>query len=62
MHAALRTLEGPLQLEGKGDWTNGKAPSFLATARVPAQLQEQLAPLFRVIAVERGAGTFELRL
>jgi len=62
MHAALRTLEGPLQLEGKGDWTNGAAPSFLATARVPAQLQEQLAPLFRVIAVERGAGTFELRL
>jgi general secretion pathway protein N len=62
MHAALRTLEGPLQLEGKGTWSNGDAPSFLATARIPAQHQEQLAPLFRLIALERGTGTFELQL
>jgi hypothetical protein len=62
LHAALRTLEGPLQLEGKGAWSNGEAPSFLGTARVPAQLDEQLSPLFRLIALERGAGTFELRL
>jgi len=62
VHAALSTLEGPLQLEGKGTWSNGAAPSFLVTARVPAQHQEQLAPLFRLIAVERGAGTFELQL
>ena len=62
VHAALSTLEGPLQLEGKGSWSNGAAPSFLATARVPAQHQEQLAPLLRLIAVERGAGTFELQL
>lgn len=62
VHAVLRTLEGPLQLEGKGAWSNGEAPSFLATARVPAQHQEQLSPLFRAIAVERGAGTFELQL
>jgi len=60
VHAALRTLEGPLQLEGKGTWSNGAAPSFLVTARVPAQHQEQLAPLLRLIAVERGAGNFEL--
>jgi general secretion pathway protein N len=60
--AILRTLEGPLQLEGKGAWSNGEKPSFLATARVPAQHQEQLAPLFRFIAVERGAGTFEMHL
>ena len=62
LHAALSTLEGPLQLEGKGTWSNGAAPRFAATARVPAQQQEQLAPLFRLIAVERGAGTFELQL
>jgi len=62
MQANLRTLEGPLQLEGKGTWSNGDAPSFLATARVPAQHQEHLSPLFRLIALERGAGTFELQL
>ncbi|MEX2239373.1 MAG: type II secretion system protein N [Burkholderiales bacterium] len=60
VHAALRTLEGPLQLEGKGTWTNGAPPSFLVTARVPAQHREQLAPLLGLIAVERGAGRFEL--
>ena len=60
VHAALRTLEGPLQLEGKGTWSNGAAPSFLITARVPAQHREQLAPLLGLIAVQRGAGRFEV--
>lgn len=60
VQAVLSTLEGPLQLEGKATWSNGAPPSFLATARVPAQQQELLSPLFRLIAVERGAGTFEL--
>lgn len=60
MHAELRTLEGPLQLEGKGTWSNGNPPSFFITARVAAPQQEQLAPLLRLIAVERSAGTFEL--
>jgi general secretion pathway protein N len=62
MQADLRTLEGPLVLEGNGKWISGEAPSFLATARVPAQQREQLSPLFRLIAVERFADTFELRL
>ncbi|OGA70070.1 MAG: hypothetical protein A3G81_26205 [Betaproteobacteria bacterium RIFCSPLOWO2_12_FULL_65_14] len=62
LHAALRTLQGPLQLEGNGTWSNGAPPSFLATARVPAQHQDELAPLLRLIAVERGAGIFELQL
>ena len=60
VHAALRTLEGPLQLDGEGTWTNGAPPSFLVAARVPAQHREQLAPLLRLIAVERGAGSFEI--
>ena len=60
LHAALSTLEGPLQLDGKGTWTNGAPPSFVVAARVPAQHEEQLAPLLRLIAVERGAGNFEL--
>jgi general secretion pathway protein N len=61
VQAVLSTLEGPLQLDGNGAWSNGAPPRFLATARVPAQHQEQLSPLLRLIAVERGAGTFELR-
>jgi general secretion pathway protein N len=61
VHAELRTLAGPLQLDGKGSWANGAAPNFRATARIPAQHQEQLAPLFRLIAIERGAGIFELQ-
>ena len=60
VHAALTTLEGPLHLEGKGTWSNGAPPNYLATARVPAQHREQLSPLLRLIAVERGAGSFEL--
>jgi general secretion pathway protein N len=60
LHAALRTLEGPLQLEGKGTWSDGAAPSYLAVARVPLEQQEQLSPLLRLVAVERSAGSFEL--
>jgi len=62
VHAFLRTIEGPLQLEGKGSWTQGDRPAFLAMARVPSQHQAQLAPLLRLIAVERGEGRFELQL
>ena len=61
VHATLRTLEGPLQLDGEGDWSGRGPPRFLATASVPEAQQEQLAPLLRLIAVERGAGSFEVR-
>jgi len=60
LHAALRTLHGPLQLDGEGTWSGAGAPSYLVTALVPAQEQEQLAPLFQLIALQRGAGVFEL--
>jgi len=62
VRATLRTLQGPLQLDGKGSWTRSDSPAFLAIARVPAQHQQQLAPLLRLIAVERGDGSFELQL
>ncbi len=62
VHAFLRTIEGPLQLNGKGSWTRGERPAFLAMAVIPPQHQQQLAPLMRLIAVERGAGRFELQL
>jgi general secretion pathway protein N len=62
VHASLRTLRGPLQLDGSGAWTQGRNPVFHATARVPLQQQQQLAPLLRLIAVERSEGFFELEL
>lgn len=61
VHATLRTLEGPLQIDGEGSWSGRGSPGFLATARVPPPQQEQLVPLLRLIAVERGVGVFELR-
>lgn len=60
LHAVLSTLEGPLRLEGKGTWSASAPPDFLATARVPEEHQDQLSPLLRLIAVERGAGNFEI--
>ena len=62
VRAVLHTLQGPIQLDGKGSWTHGDRPTFLATARVPPQHQLQLAPLLRLIAIERGDGSFELQL
>jgi general secretion pathway protein N len=62
VHAFLRTVAGPLQLDGKGSWTPGDKAAFLATARVPPQHQQQLSPLLRLIAVERSEGSFELQL
>jgi general secretion pathway protein N len=60
--ASLHTVQGPLQLDGSGSWSTGAAPVFLATARVPVPLRQQLAPMMRLIGVERGDGRFDLRL
>ena len=62
VRASLRTLQGPLQLEGQGSWASGSNPVFRGNARVPPQQLEQLAPLLRLIAIERGEGRFELLL
>ena len=62
VRTTLHTLQGPLQLDGQGVWSNGHKPEFLATAHMPPQLQQRLAPFLRLIAVERGDGSFELRL
>ena len=62
LRCTLRTLQGPLEVQGEGSWTHGSKPVFRATARVPLQLEQQLAPLLRLIAVERGEGRFDLEL
>ena len=60
--ASLRTLQGPLQLDGQGSWASGRNPVFQGNARVPPQQMQQLAPLLRMIAIDRGEGRFELQL
>jgi hypothetical protein len=58
----LRTLQGPLQLDGSGSWTNGRNPEFRATVRVPPQYQQQLTSLPRLISLQRDQGSFDLQL
>lgn len=62
VRVSLRTLQGPLQLDGQGSWPAGGRLEFRGTARIPAQHYQQLAPLLRLIAVERGDGSFALQL
>lgn len=62
VHALLRTIKGPLQIDGNGSWESVNKPRFMAIARVPLEYRQQLGSLLRLIAVERGAGTFELQL
>ena len=62
MKASLRTVRGPLQLDGKGSREYGGQPVFHATARDDSEHARQLAPFLRLIAIERGEGNFELQL
>jgi general secretion pathway protein N len=62
VRATLRTLQGPLQLDGQGSWAGGGNPAFLGTARIPPEHLQQLGPLMRMIAVDRGEGNFALQL
>ena len=62
IEVVLRTLEGPLQLDGAATWTTGARPAMSITARVLPQQREQLAPLLQLIAVERGDGSFAVQL
>lgn len=62
VRTTLHTLSGPLQLDGQGAWASGRKPGFLATAHMAPQFRQQLAPFLRLIAVERGDGSFEFRL
>jgi len=61
-HSTLRTIQGPLQLDGKGTWDDGQPSGFLATAHIEAAFQQQLAPFLRLIAVEHTDGSFALQL
>lgn len=60
--ATLRTLDGPLHLDGHGAWRGSSPPALSAMARVDPRYRPQLAPLLQLIAVERGDGDFVLQL
>lgn len=62
VRATLRTLKGPLRLEGGGAWVLGTRPALTATAEVGPRYRAQLAPLLGLIGVEQGAGRYALRL
>lgn len=62
MHVSLRTIRGPLRLDGGASRTDDQPLVLFATARVDAQHQEQLAPFLRLIAIQRSAGIYELQL
>ena len=62
VRATLTTLQGPLQLDGQGSWADGRKPAFLATAHMAPQFRQRLAPFLRLIAVERGDGSFGWQL
>jgi len=61
IRAILETIKGPLQLRGHGSWTHGHVPAFVATAHIPPNFRQQLAPFLRLIAVERSDESFELQ-
>lgn len=61
VQVTLRTRSGPLQLEGAGVW-HGGALALTGTARVATPYRARLVPLLRLVAVERGDGTFALSL
>lgn len=60
--AVLRTLQGPLQIDGKDVVANDGSRMFRATLLVPPPLRAQLVPLLRLIAVERSPGAFEFEV
>jgi general secretion pathway protein N len=62
VNVQLGTLKGPLRLDGKGSWRYGNRPAFLGMARVAPPDLQRLAPLLRLIAIERSEGNFELQL
>jgi hypothetical protein len=51
-----------LQLAGEGAWAQGGRIAFGATVQVPRDHYAQLAPVLRLIAVERARGRFQLSL
>lgn len=62
LRTTLRTLQGPLQLDGGGSWMIGARPALSITARVLPAQRQLLAPLLRLIAVERSDGSFDMPL
>ncbi len=61
-NAVLKTERGILMLDGRGSWNVGGPPAMVITARVQPQYRLVLQPLLRLIALDRGDGSFELNV
>ncbi len=60
--ASLNTARGPLTLEGAGSWRIGEPPTFRGTAVILPEHEPQLAPLLRLVAIEKSKSRFALQL
>jgi len=58
----LRTLKGPLQMNGEGSVARDGAIALPITITVPKQNLSQVSALLRMISIERQEGVFELSL
>jgi len=60
VQAHIRTLKGPLELTGEGQWENGARPALQARLRIAPDRQGKFGPFLRMFAVEKSDGQFEL--
>jgi len=60
VQAHIRTLKGPLDLTGEGQWENGARPALQARLRIAPDRQAKFGPFLRMFAVEKSDGQFEL--
>ena len=58
--ATVRTLRGPLLVQGSVTKAVGAAPNWQLEAQVPPAYREQLAPVLGMIGVNRGGGTYSI--
>ena len=58
---SLRTLAGPLQLDGQGTANAGQGLKYGIVATLPAAELEQLTPFLQLVAVETADGSFLLQ-
>lgn len=59
---SLRTLKGPLQLDGSVNISASQQPVLQVTAMLPENQYAELAPFMRLVGVEAGGNRFLLQL
>jgi general secretion pathway protein N len=62
LRATLRTLDGPVALQGAGSWSARSGPALRVTAEVAITHRQALAPVLRLVALERAPGRYDFEL